>query len=125
MHARSYANAPGYALIIIGLVLSLISAFVPHFDAGYRLATGVLFAGLIPYMVYGAAVPLLRSGLTTITGLVIVVLHTWLVLNQRIIGHADYSDGLIYYGPMLLALFTLPLVVIAIKKTGYIEGTSH
>ena len=119
MHTQSYANAPGYTLIIIGLILSLISAFVPHFDAGYRLAPGVFFAGLLPYAVYGIAVPLLRGSLTTITGLVIVAVHTWLVLTQRIIGHADYGDGLIYYGPMLLALLTLPLIVIAIKRTGY------
>ena len=57
MHTQSYANAPGYTLIIIGLILSLISAFVPHFDAGYRLAPGVFFAGLLPYAVYGIAVP--------------------------------------------------------------------
>lgn len=119
MRAQSYANTPGYSFIIIGTGLSLISALVPHFDAGYRLASGVLFAGLLPYAVYGIAVPLLRGSLTTITGLVIVVLHTWLVLNQRIIGHADYSDGLIYYGPMLLALLALPLIAIAIRRTGY------
>lgn len=119
MHARSYANAPGYAFIIIGLVLSLIAAFVPHFEASYRLALDVLVAGLLPYMVYGIAVPLMRGSLTTGMGLLIVVVHTWLVFNERIIGHADYSNGLIYYGPMLLALVALPLIVIAIKKTGY------
>jgi hypothetical protein len=118
MHARSYANAPGYAFIIIGLALSLISAFVPHFEAGYRLALDVFVAGLLPYMVYGIAVPLMRGSLTTTAGLVIVVVHTWLVFNERIIGHADYSDGLIYYGPMLLALVALPLMVMALKKTG-------
>ena len=119
MHTQSYTNAPGYSFIIIGLVLSLISAFVPNFDAGYRLALDVLVAGLLPYMVYGIAVPLMRGSLTTITGLIIVVVHAWLVFNQRIIGHADYSDGLIYYGPMLLALLALPLVVIAIKRTTF------
>ncbi len=119
MHARSYANAPGYAIIVIGLALSLISAFVPHYEAGYRLALDVLAAGLLPYLVYGIAVPLIRGSLTTGTGLLIVVVHTWLVFNERIVGHADYSGGLIYYGPMLLALVALPLIVIALKKTEY------
>jgi len=118
MHAQSYANAPGYSFIIIGLVLSLISALVPHFETGYRLMISVFVAGLLPYIVYGIAVPLLRGSLTTSVGLVIAVAHAWLVFNQRIIGHADYSDGLIYYGPMLLALLALPLIVIAIKRTG-------
>ena len=119
MHAQSYANTPGYAFIMIGLTLSLISAFVPHFEAGYRLALDVFVAGLLPYLVYGIAVPLMRGSLTTSIGLLIVVVHTWLVFNQRIIGHADYSNGMIYYGPMLLALVALPLIVIALKKTGY------
>ena len=119
MRTQSYANTPGYALISIGLILSLISAFVPHFEAGYRLALSVFVAGLLPYMVYGIAVPLLRGSLTTGAGLVIVVAHAWLVFNQRIIGHADYSNGLIYYGPMLLAVLVLPLIVIAFKKTEY------
>lgn len=118
MHAQSYANAPGYSFIIIGLVLSLISALVPHFETAYRLMISVFVSGLFPYMVYGIAVPLLRGSLTTSVGLVIVVTHAWLVFNQRIIGHADYSDGLVYYGPMLLALLALPLIVIAIKRTG-------
>ena len=119
MHSQSYANAPGYMFITIGLALSLISAFMPHFEAGYRLALDVLVAGLLPYMVYGIAVPLVRSSLTTGIGLVIVVAHTWLVFRERIIGQADYSDSLIYYGPILLAVLALPLVVTAIRKAGY------
>ena len=75
MHAQSYANAPGYSFIIIGLVLSLISALVPHFEAGYRLMTSVFVAGLFPYMVYGIAVPLLRGSLTTSVGLVLSLIH--------------------------------------------------
>lgn len=108
MQARSYANAPGYAFITIGLASSLISAFLPHFDAGYRLALGVFVAGMVPYMVYGIAVPLMRGRLTTGMGLFIVVVHTWLVFNERIIGYADYNGGLIYYGPMLLAWSRYP-----------------
>ena len=119
MPAKSYANAPGYTFILIGLILSLTSAFVPHFEAGYMLALSVLVSGLFPYMVYGMAVPLLRGSLTTATGLIIVVAHAWLVLNQRIIEYKDYSDGLIYYGPMLLAVLALPLIVITLKRTGY------
>jgi hypothetical protein len=118
MHAQSYANTPGYLIIIIGLTLSLISALVPHFEAGYRLMLSVFVAGMLPYMIYGIAVPLLRGPLTTFTGLVIVVAHAWLVFNERIIGHADYSDGMIYYGPMLLAILALPLLVIVFKRMG-------
>jgi len=118
MHAQSYANTPGYLFIIVGFTLSLISALVPHFEAGYRLTLCVFVAGMLPYMVYGTAVPLLRGSLTTFAGLLIVAAHAWLVLNHRIIGYAEYSDSMIYYGPMLLAVLALPLIVIAFKKHG-------
>lgn len=118
MHTQTYANAPGYLFIIIGLVLSTVSALVPHFDAGYRLSISVFAAGTLPYMVYGIIVPLLRSTLTTVTGLIIVIAHAWLVFNERVIGHADYSDGVIYTGPILIAALVLPLIVIILIKQG-------
>lgn len=117
MHAQSYVNTPGYLFILIGVVLSTISALVPHFEAGYTLMTSVLVTGMLPYLVYGIAVPLLRGALTSLAGLVIIVAHAWLVFDQRIIGIADYSNNLIYYVPMVMALAVLPLAVIALKKT--------
>lgn len=116
MQTQSYANRTGYLLIIIGLTLSLISALVPHFDAGYTLMLSVFIAGMLPYMVYAIAVPLLRGTLTAIAGLAIVIAHTWLVYDQRILGDADYSDGMIYYIPLLLSLLALPLAVMAFKR---------
>jgi len=116
VHAQSYANTPGYLIIIIGLTLSLISALVPHFEAGYRLTLNVFIAGMLPYLVYGIAVPLLRGPLTTIVGLLIVLAHACLVINERFIGGADYSSGTIYFGPLLLAVLAIPLVVIAYKR---------
>ena len=118
MHAQSYANAPGYLFITIGLTLSLISALVPHFDAGYRLTLCLFVTGMLPYMIYGLAVPFQRNSLTTITGLIIVIIHGWLVLSERILGHADNSNGLIFYGPLLMVILVLPVVVITLKKTG-------
>ena len=116
MHAQSYANTPGYLFLIIGLTLSFISAFVPFFEAGYKLMTSVLIAGMLPYLVYAIAVPLSRSTMTTMLGLVIVITHALLVFNERFIGNADYSDNIIYYGPIIIAVIVLPFVIIAIKK---------
>ena len=112
MNTQSYANTPGYLFITIGLLLSLASALVPHFEAGYRLMISVFVAGMLPYMVYGMAVPMLRGTLTSLVGLAIVIVHAWLVFNERFIGNADYSDNRIYYGPMLITLFALPLLVL-------------
>ena len=117
MHGQSYANTPGYLLLIIGVILSFISAFVPFYEVGYKLMTSVLIAGMLPYFVYGIAVPLSRSMMTTIIGLIIVIAHTLLVFNERFIGKADYSDGMIYYVPIIIAVTVLPLVLITINKS--------
>ena len=116
MHAQSYANTPGYLFLIIGLTLSFISAFVPFFEAGYKLMTSVLITGMLPYFVYAIVVPLSRSTMTTMLGLVIVITHALLVFNERFIGNADYSDNIIYYGPIIIAVIVLPFVIIAIKN---------
>ena len=116
MNTQSYANTPGYLFITIGLLLSLASALVPHFEAGYRLMISVFVSGMLPYMVYGIAVPVLRGTLTNISGLAIIIMHAWLVFNERFVGNGDYGDGRIYYGPMLITLFALPLLVFVYKK---------
>jgi len=116
MHTESYGNTSGYLFILVGIALSVVSALVPHFEAGYRLMLSVLSAGILPYLVYSVAVPLLRGHLTTAVGAVIVVVHAWLVISERIIGEADYSSGRIYYVPLMLAVFTLPLALTAIRK---------
>jgi hypothetical protein len=118
MQAQSFQNVPGYLILITGLILSLISALVPHFEAGYRLIVSVFVAGMLPYLVYSIVVPLMRSPVTTITGLIIVLAHAWLVINERFVANADYSDGKIYYIPAILSIAVLPLAAAAINKTG-------
>lgn len=117
MHAQTYRNTAGYVVILIGLVLSLVSALVPHFEAGYHLSFSVFAAGISPYLVYGVAVPLSRGAWMTIAGLLIVLIHAWLVYNERIIGAGDYSNATIYYVPVMMAIAALPLVINAFKKT--------
>ena len=118
MHTQSYSNPPGYLFILVGLLLSVVSALVPHFEAGYHLMLSIFVAGMLPYLVYGIIVPLSRSALTTIIGIVVVTVHAWLVVTQRIMGNADYSNGLIYYVPIILAVAIAPLVIIAVKNSG-------
>lgn len=116
MHAQTYKNTVGYIVILTGLLLSLVSALVPHFEAGYHLSLSVFAAGITPYLVYGVAVPIYRGAWITIAGLLIVLIHAWLVYNERIIGAADYSDATIYYVPLIMAIAALPLVFLAFNK---------
>jgi hypothetical protein len=113
--ANEYSPMPGYAIIIAGVVLAFISAVIPFYNAE-QLNIGVLMAGLLPYMVYGFAVVLLRHPLTIITGLVLLFLHGWLVYHERFELNADYSSGMIYLVPIALALVLITLAAVALRQ---------
>lgn len=116
MELRQLQRITPYAVIAVGAALAFAAAVVPHFTAGYRLLAGVLLSGLLPYLVYALAVPLLRNMLTITAGLILLGAQTALVIAERFTGPVDYSDGFIYFGPWLLALALLPLVALGLKQ---------
>lgn len=116
MESSKYADLPGYLFILAGALLAAVSSFVPYFDASFHLMASVLIAGLIPYLVYSVAVVLLRGTLTTVAGAAMVALHAWLVISERFAREIDYSDGMIYYVPIIMAIIVLPLAIAALRK---------
>jgi hypothetical protein len=76
----------------------------------------VLLAGMLPYLVYAIAAPLLERTTVIIAGLILLAVHLWLLVSERFIDAADYSDGRIYYVPLLLALALLPLLFRVLRK---------
>ena len=102
--------------VALGVALSFASAVVPHYTAGYTLTTGVLLSGLLPYFVYGVAIPYLQGWVLSLPGIVLVVLHAALVARERFLDHADYGDGMIYIVPLVLALALLPVIYLALKR---------
>lgn len=109
-------------ILVIGCILSLMTALVPFFQTGYYLQISVLLAGISPYLVYAIAIPYLRAHVL-VPGLLLLVIHAWLVLTYRYTLPVDYSDHWIYYGPLLLALAVLPLAICALRLpyAGHVE----
>lgn len=112
-----YTGSIVYLVVAAGVTLAFVSALVPFYSAGYKLYYSVLLAGLLPYLVYGCAAPLLRRGLGRTIGVLLVISHAWLVIGERFTGAVDYSDGLIYYVPVLLAAVLSPLLLLALRET--------
>jgi hypothetical protein len=102
-----------YVLVAIGCVLAAISAVVPNYDAGHKLMFSVFLAGIVPYYVYGCLTERLRAWALLVPGLVVVAVHAWLTVSQRFLGYDGYADGMIYYGPVLLAFGGLPAGIAA------------
>lgn len=121
METQTSSRTLPYAVIATGAALAFAAGVVPHYDAGYRLLFGVVLAGLVPYFVYALAVPLMRDGLVAAAGIVLLVLHAALVGRERFLQGADYADGLICYGPLLLAVALLPLVWRALREPWGVE----
>jgi hypothetical protein len=72
-------NRFGYSVIAAGTVLSIISAIVPFYTAGYQLQFAVLMAGITPYLVYGLVVHWLRRPMTIVAGALLFAAHLGLV----------------------------------------------
>jgi hypothetical protein len=106
----------GYSVVAAGTVLSIVSAIVPFYTAGYQLQFAVLMAGITPYLVYGLVVYWLRRPLTSVAGALLLAAHLWLVIHERFIGGADYSDHAIYVVPLLFAALLVPLLVMAMRQ---------
>lgn len=111
-----------YLLIAIGCVLASITAVVPNYGAGHKLMFSVFLAGIVPYYVYGCLTDLLRGWPLLIPGLLVVAVHVWLAVWQRFLCYDGYADGIIYYGPVLLALAGLPAGIAAGRL---IDGTTR
>lgn len=105
-----------YGIILLGCGLAFLAAVVPHYDTGYHLVTSVLLTGLLPYLVYALAATLMRGTLVLAGGLLILALHGLLVISERFVGGASYESSLIHYGPLVLAILALPLLVRALRE---------
>lgn len=110
------AKKLGYAVIIAGLALVCMSAVVPFYDDGYHLRAAVLITGLLPYFVYAIIVELLQRGVTVVAGIALLAAQIWLVSRERFVDSVDYSDGAIYYIPLVLTLLLMPLLIKALRQ---------
>ena len=107
----------GYLVIATGVALAFVSSVVPFYNSGYRLLGGVLLAGLLPFLVYGLVVVMLGTAWSMAAGLILLLVNLWLVITQRFMGGADYSDGVIYYVPIAMAVAQIPLVFFALRAS--------
>ena len=98
-----------YGVIGAGCALAFMTAVVPHYDAGHRLAVGALVAGLAPYIVYGALSAILRGWSLLLPGLVALGMHAGLVAAERLLWYDGYQGSAVYYGPALSMVIALPL----------------
>jgi hypothetical protein len=116
MRVDLFSSRFGYSVIAAGTVLSIVSAIIPFYTAGYQLQFDVLMTGITPYLVYGLVVYWLRRPITIVAGALLLAAHLGLVVHERFIEGADYSDLAIYVVPLVFAAVLVPLVVVALRQ---------
>ena len=104
-----------YLIIALGVMFSFVCAFVPHFTAGHRLHLGVLFAGLLPYVVYGLFSDLVRGWLLLITGVLIFGVDLGVKIPERFLHYDGYASGVIYYASFISTLAAIVLLGIGAR----------
>jgi hypothetical protein len=115
------ATSFGYSILLTGGILAFVSAVVPFYEAGHRLDSGILLAGMLPYLVYGLPAVLLRGLLSVVSGLGVLALHTGTVVHARWLDGAASGGTLLYLVPLVLTAALVPLVVVALRRRGAIS----
>ena len=115
----------GYGVIAAGTVLSVISAVLPFYTAGYELLFAVFMAGITPYLIYGLGVYWLRRPITIVAGALLLAVHLWRVVNERFIRDADYSGHTIYVASLVFTALLIPLLVMALRQPWRDQGAAN
>jgi len=105
-----------YLVITLGAMLSFATAVVPHYDAGYTLLLSVVFAGLLPYVVYGLFSDLVRGWWLLITGALIFVVDLGVKIPERFLHYDGYASGVIYYASFISTLAAIVLLGIGARQ---------
>lgn len=123
-HHMSATKTFGYLMIAIGAILAFVSAFENQPAEGVYLHAGMLLVGLLPYFIYSIGVVLWNSALVTVYGLALLIIHAWMIWTVRIATTAEYGIVLLVYGPLILSLLLLPLVMLAWRQPWGLEQES-
>ena len=104
-----------YLVITLGVMLAFAAAATPHYAAGHTLRLDVLFAGLLPYVVYGLFSDLVRGWLLLVTGTLIFGVDLGVKIPERFLHYDGYASGIIYSAPLISTLVAIVLLGIGVR----------
>jgi hypothetical protein len=99
-------------LVAAGIAIAMVGAVEPHYDSAYRLVGGLLFAGLVPYVILGGLAVYLRDRLLAGVAALVVLIHLIAVLFGG-------DERLLYWLPPVLGAALLVLVPRAMRAARF------
>lgn len=111
-----------YFVILLGVMLSFACATVPHFTTGYTLHLGVLFAGLLPYLIYGMFINLIRGGSLLAIGVLLLGIDLAVKIPERFLDYDGYTSGAIYILSFIVSLLLMIVLGILARRDNLWRG---
>lgn len=125
MHQNPDFRWFAWFIIASGAALSFAAAAVPHFDTGYRLHLGVLFAGLLPYVVYGVFSDVVRGWALLATGALLLGIDLGVKIPERFLHYDGYASGRIYFASLIMTLVAVVVLGIAARRENRWRGAKE
>jgi hypothetical protein len=116
MHQNPDFRWFAWFIIAFGAALGFAGAVVPHFTAGYRLHLGVLFAGLLPYVVYASFSDVVRGWALLATGALLLGIDLGVKIPERFLHYDGYASGRIYFASLIMTLVAVVALGIAVRR---------
>ena len=98
--------------IVLGSALAFALAVVPFYHAAYQLDTALLLLGLLPYVIYGSFIVLVRGWPLVLTGVLVLGIDVAVKVPARLAYGAHYAQ-IVTDASLITALVVLPLALAA------------
>lgn len=108
-------------IVLLGCAISFVSAVSSQAAVGYFLNFGVVLMGIVPYLIYAMAVYIRRGAgfVSLLIGPLLIAAQLWMVYTYHFVNQD--SGTLLYFGPPVLGVVILPLLIVAMRN-GYTEA---
>ncbi len=111
MKAQFSVKTLVYIIIALGCALAFASAVVPHYEAGHKLLASVIIASLIPYMIYGALMEVIRDTVLSIVGILMFAIDLLVKLPLRFYSSEMTDGATLMYASFALAIIPVGALV--------------
>jgi hypothetical protein len=100
-----------YGIIILGVLFDFAVAVVPNDQVGYRIDVVALAVGLLPYVIYGSFVDVVRGWLLALAGAAVLGVDLLVKIPERYLHYHAFHDHFVFYAPLVSTFVILPILL--------------
>lgn len=97
-------------IAVIGSSLAFALAVVPFYSAAYQLDTALLLFGLLPYVIYGSFIFLVRGWPLVLSGVLVLAIDVAVKIPARL-AYGDHYAQTVTDASLITAVVVLPVAL--------------